>query len=42
VSAGQFVAFANDSVAAPAPNGMRLPSPRVSLEAMLQPTQAER
>ncbi len=37
VSAGQFVAFANDSVAEPPPDGMRLPPPRFSLEAMLKP-----
>ncbi len=35
VSAGQFVVFANDAVAEPAPNGVTLPIPQVSLEAML-------
>jgi nucleoside-diphosphate-sugar epimerase len=36
VSAGQFVAFANDAVANPIAAGtLRLPAPRVSLEAML-------
>jgi nucleoside-diphosphate-sugar epimerase len=35
VSAGQFVVFANDAVAEPAPPGITLPRPQVSLEAML-------
>ena len=35
VSAGQFVVFANDAVAQPAPPGITLPVPQVSLEAML-------
>ncbi len=35
VSAGQFVVFANDAVAEPAPSGVTLPIPQVSLEAML-------
>jgi NADH dehydrogenase len=35
VSAGQFVAFANDSVAEPAPAGIDLPAPHVSLDDML-------
>jgi NADH dehydrogenase len=37
VSAGQFVAFANDSVADSVPAGVQLPAPRISLEAMLTP-----
>ena len=35
VSAGQFVVFANDAVAEPAPPSVALPVPQVSLEAML-------
>lgn len=35
VSAGQFVVFANDAIAQPAPRGVTLPVPQVSLEAML-------
>ncbi|MGQ0642273.1 MAG: NAD-dependent epimerase/dehydratase family protein [Gemmatimonadaceae bacterium] len=35
VSAGQFVAFANDSLAEPPPPGVDLPTPLVSLEEML-------
>jgi nucleoside-diphosphate-sugar epimerase len=35
VSAGQFVAFANDSTAGAAPVGVALPTPRLSLETML-------
>jgi nucleoside-diphosphate-sugar epimerase len=35
VSAGQFVAFANDSVADPQADGVHLPAARISLEAML-------
>jgi nucleoside-diphosphate-sugar epimerase len=35
VSAGQFVVFANDAVAQPAPRGITLPAAQVSLEAML-------
>lgn len=35
VSAGQFVVFANDAVAAPLPDGVTLSAPRVSLEVML-------
>jgi NADH dehydrogenase len=37
VSAGQFAAFANDSTAHQVPAGARLPTPRISLEAMLMP-----
>lgn len=37
VSAGQFVAFANDSVADGVPPSARLPAPGISLEAMLTP-----
>ncbi|MGH7712766.1 MAG: NAD-dependent epimerase/dehydratase family protein [Gemmatimonadaceae bacterium] len=39
VRAGQFVVFANDSMAEPPPARVRLPIPRVSLEAMLTPVQ---
>ena len=35
VSAGQFVAFANDSTAEPLPLGISLPAPQVGLEEML-------
>jgi NADH dehydrogenase len=35
VSAGQFVVFANDAVAEPAPPSVALPVPQISLEAML-------
>lgn len=35
MSAGQFVAFANDAIAEPLPPGVTLPIPQVSLEAML-------
>lgn len=35
VNAGQFVAFANDSVADPQAGGVHLPAARISLEAML-------
>ena len=37
VSAGQFVAFANDSVADPPGDGLQLPAARISLESMLGP-----
>lgn len=37
VSAGQFVAFANDATADAPASGVRLPAPQVSLEAMLAP-----
>jgi nucleoside-diphosphate-sugar epimerase len=37
VSAGQFVAFANDSTADDVPRAVQLPPPRISLEEMLAP-----